>query len=77
MHTGHWIFTPSVQCIIEQKTIVFSFHNLHKVSNKLQGYARCMGRTLPMDCRTMTPKDGEVILSMFKCPQSKQMLVHP
>ena len=25
----------------------------------------------------MTPKDGEVILSMFKRPQSKQMSVHP
>ena len=30
-----------------------------------------------MDRRTVTPKDGEVILSMFKCPQSKQMSVHP
>ena len=49
-HTGHWIFTPSVQCLIEQKTIVFSFCNLHEASNKFQGYTRCMGRTLPMDC---------------------------
>ena len=62
---------------MERKTIIFSFRNLHEVSDELQGYVRCMGRTLLMDCCTMTPKDGEVILSVFKHPQSKQMLVHP
>ena len=30
-----------------------------------------------MDRRTVTPKDGEVILSVFKRPRSKQMSVHP
>ena len=30
-----------------------------------------------MGRRTMTPKDGEVILSVFKCPRSKQVSIHP
>lgn len=30
-----------------------------------------------MDCRTSTPKDGEVILSIFKHPRPTQKSVHP
>ena len=30
-----------------------------------------------MGRRTVTPKDGEVILSVFKRPRSKQVLIHP
>ena len=25
----------------------------------------------------MTPRDGEVVLSMFKCPRARQLSIHP
>jgi hypothetical protein len=63
--------------MIEWRTLPFSFCNIHKASKELQDYARCMGRTIPMGHHTVTPKDGEVILSVFKCPRLKQVSIHP
>ena len=68
---------PTIQYVIEWKTIVFSCHNLHEASRELQQYTRCMGKTVPSDHRTVTPRDGEVVLSVFKCPRARQLSVHP
>ena len=76
-HTGHWIFVPAIQYIIEWKTIIFSFRNLHEASEELQQYARCTGKTVLSDHCTVTPRNGEVILSMFKHPRAKQLSIHP
>lgn len=56
---------------------MFSFRNLHEASEELQQYARCTGKTVPSDRRTLTPRNGEVVLSVFKRPRAKQLSVHP
>ena len=36
-----------------------------------------MGRTVPAHRRTLTPEDGEIILSVYKRLRSTQISVHP
>ncbi|KAN0139302.1 hypothetical protein V8E53_002803 [Lactarius tabidus] len=75
---SHWLFNPSIQQLMEQKTILFHLCNTHESSDKsLQRLARSMGRTVPADRRNKTPKDGEIILSVagHSCPT--QVSVHP
>lgn len=40
-------------------------------------YAKCTGRTVPVARREKTPKEGEIILSVFKTPRRTQISVHP
>jgi hypothetical protein len=65
--------------LIEQKTIPFYLRNTHESSDEsLRDFARCTGRTVRVDRRTKTPKDGEIVLSvLFKCPFARQISVHP
>jgi hypothetical protein len=47
---------PSVQDVIERKTIPFYIRNTHKLSNQLlRSYEGCTGRTVPVDRRTKPP----------------------
>ena len=77
-HIGHWVFTPVIQRLIEQKTIPFYIRNLHESSDRsLQAYARCTGRTVPVDRCTSTPKDGELIVCVVKRSRLTQISIHP
>jgi hypothetical protein len=40
-------------------------------------YAKCTGRTVPLGRCEKTPKEGEIILSVFKTPRRTQISVHP
>jgi hypothetical protein len=68
---------PSVQDLIERKTIPFYIHNTHKSSNQLlQSFEGCTGRTIPVDRHTKNPQEGRIILSVFKHPHRTQISVH-
>ena len=63
---------------MEWKTIPFYLRDVHESSDTLlRSFARCTGRTVPAHRRTLTPKDGEIILSVYKRPRSTQISVHP
>jgi hypothetical protein len=58
--------------------ILFYLRNTHELSNEtLRSFARCTGRTVLVDCRNKTPKDGEIILSVSRHPCLTQISVHP
>jgi hypothetical protein len=77
-HSGHWIFTPLIQSVIRQKTILFWIRSTHESGDKLlQSYEGCAGRTILEEHRTVTPEEGKVILRVCKRSRAKQISVHP
>ena len=66
-----------IQQVIEWKTIPFHLQGVHESSNMLLwSFARCTGRTVLVQQHTLTPKDGKVVLCVYKCLCSTQISVH-
>jgi hypothetical protein len=77
-HTGHWLFQPSIQRVMQYKTIPLYICNTHKLTDKsLQVYEKATGRPIPMVHCNSTPKPGKILLNVVKCACPKQISVHP
>ncbi|KAF8263265.1 hypothetical protein EI94DRAFT_1704128 [Lactarius quietus] len=75
---SHWIFTKEIQTITEWKMIPFYICNTHKSDDKsLQAYEKSAGRTVSWHHCTVTPKEGEVIISIARHCRTKQISIHP
>jgi hypothetical protein len=72
------VFTIPIQSFIEWKRIKFYIQNTHQSNDKsLRKYEQSTGRTLPERRRTLTPKEGEIVLEVTLRGRERQISIHP
>ena len=72
------MFTTPIQSFMEWKRIKVYIQNTSQSNNKsLQKYEQSTGRTIPEQQRTLTPKEGEIILRVTVHGRERQISIHP
>jgi hypothetical protein len=72
---GHWLFASEVETVIEQKCIPFYIRALG--DRAMDPYDGCPARTVPVNKRTLSPQEGEVVMKTVQGRRPKQISIHP
>ena len=73
--TGHWVFTNVIQSVLERKCIPFIIRA--SGDRDLNDYDGKPARTLPIAKRTVTPREGEIVVKTIRRTRPAQISINP